>query len=172
MGTTPLDRSTWNNAPGIPVTGAGTWTSYTLDLKNGSLYVPGGNPGPDFASGAREGNNLYTDSVVVLDAKTGNYKSHFQVVPKDWHDYDVSNPPILLQTMGGKQIMSVAPKDAAPLCLPDLADSSLLYRVPITTIENGYCRNFPRGRHRTCISVRVRWEAMNGTPPATIRPRT
>jgi alcohol dehydrogenase (cytochrome c) len=135
VGTSPLGGSTWNNAPGIPVTGAGTWTSYTLDLKNGLLYVPGGNPGPDFASGAREGNNLYTDSVVVLDAKTGNYKNHFQVVPKDWHDYDVSNPPILLQTRGGKQIMSVAPKDGH-LYAYDLADNSLLYRVPITTIEN------------------------------------
>src|SRR5271170_601480 len=135
VGTTPFAGSTWNNAPGIPVTGAGTWTSYTLDLKNGLLYVPGGNPGPDFASGAREGNNLYVDSVVVLDAKTGNYKNHFQVVKKDWHDFDVSNPPILLQTMGGKQIMAVAPKDGH-LYAYDLADNKQLYRVPITTIEN------------------------------------
>jgi alcohol dehydrogenase (cytochrome c) len=135
VGTTPLDRSTWNNAPGIPITGAGIWTSYTLDTKNSLVYVPGGNPGPDFASGAREGDNLYVDSVVVLDAKTGNYKNHFQLVKKDWHDYDVSNPPILLQTMGGKQLMAVAPKDGH-LYGYDLADNKLLYRVPITTIEN------------------------------------
>jgi alcohol dehydrogenase (cytochrome c) len=135
VGTTPLDESTWNNAPGIPITGAGAWTSYTLDIKNGLVYVPGGNPGPDFASGAREGDNLYVDSVVVLDAKTGNYKNHFQVVKKDWHDFDVSNPPILLQTRGGKQIMAVAPKDGH-LYAYDLADNKQLYRVPITTIEN------------------------------------
>ena len=47
--------STWNNAPGIPITGAGTWTSYTLDIKNGLLYVPGGNPAPDFASRSARG---------------------------------------------------------------------------------------------------------------------
>jgi alcohol dehydrogenase (cytochrome c) len=135
LGKTPLDASSWNMAPGLPVSGAGTWTSYTLDIKNGLLYVPGGNPAPDFASGAREGSNLYTDSVVVLDAKTGDYKNSFKVVPKDWHDYDVSNPPILLKTMGGKQIMSVAPKDGH-LYGYDLADNKLLYRVPITTIEN------------------------------------
>ena len=135
VGTTPLDESTWNNAPGIPITGAGAWTSYTLDIKNGLVYVPGGNPGPDFASGARQGSNLYVDSVVVLDAKTGNYKNHFQLVPKDWHDYDVSNPPILLQTMGGKQIMAVAPKDGR-LYGYDLADNKQLYRVPITTVSN------------------------------------
>jgi alcohol dehydrogenase (cytochrome c) len=135
LGKTPLDQSTWNNAPGVPISGAGTWTSYTLDIKNGLLYVPGGNPAPDFASGAREGINLYTDSVVVLDAKTGDFKSNFKVVPKDWHDYDVSSPPILLQTMGGRQIMSVSPKDGH-LRAYDLASNELLYRVPVTTIEN------------------------------------
>jgi alcohol dehydrogenase (cytochrome c) len=135
VGTSPDEASTWNNAPGIPITGGGTWTSYTLDTKNGLVYVPGGNPGPDFASGAREGNNLFVDSVVVLDAKTGNHKYHYQIVKKDWHDYDISNPPILLQTRGGKQIMSVAPKDGH-LYAFDLADNKLLYRVQITTIEN------------------------------------
>ncbi|MEO8738128.1 MAG: PQQ-binding-like beta-propeller repeat protein [Casimicrobiaceae bacterium] len=135
LGKTPLDAATWNNAPGVPISGGGMWTSLTLDIKNGLLYVPGGNPAPDFASGARGGSNLYTDSVVVLDTKTGDFKNTFKVVPKDWHDYDVSNPPILLQTMGGKQLMSVAPKDGH-LYGYDLADNRLLYRMPVTTIEN------------------------------------
>ena len=135
LGKSPLDASSWNNAPGIPISGAGTWTSYTLDIKNGLLYVPGGNPAPDFASGAREGTNLFTDSVVVLDTKSGDFKNNFKVVKKDWHDWDVSSPPILLQTMGGKQLMSVAPKDGY-LYGYDLATNNLLYRVPVTTIEN------------------------------------
>ena len=100
LGATPLDASNWKNAPGIPISGGGTWTSYTLDTKTGQLYVPGGNPAPDFVIGVREGDNSYSDSVVVLDAKTGNYKNHFQIVKKDWHDWDVSNPPILIQTDG------------------------------------------------------------------------
>ena len=82
QGKSPLDTATWKNATGIPISGGGTWTSYTLDPKTGLLYVPGGNPAPDFAIGAREGENLYTDSVVVLDAKTGDYKFHFELVPK------------------------------------------------------------------------------------------
>ena len=41
QGATPLDTSTWKNAPGIPISGGGTWTSYTLDPKTGQLYVPG-----------------------------------------------------------------------------------------------------------------------------------
>jgi alcohol dehydrogenase (cytochrome c) len=97
LGATPLnmlDMSTWQNAPGIPISGGGVWTSYTLDTKTGLLYVPGGNPAPDFAIAAREGENLYTDSVVVLDAKTGDYKHHFKLVPKDWHDWDAACRPL------------------------------------------------------------------------------
>jgi alcohol dehydrogenase (cytochrome c) len=138
LGATPLnmlDMSTWKNAPGIPISGGGVWTSYTLDTKTGLLYVPGGNPAPDFAIAVREGENLYTDSVVVLDAKTGDYKYHFKLVPKDWHDWDVSNPPVLIQTMGGKQLMADAPKDGY-LYGFDLADNKALYRVPVTQVEN------------------------------------
>lgn len=135
LGMSPLNISTWKNAPGIPITGAGTWTSYTLDVKTGQLYVPGGNPVPDFVVGVREGDNLFTDSVVFLDAKTGDYKHHFKLVPKDWHDWDVSNPPILIQTKGGNQVMAVAPKDGH-LYGFDLADNSRLYRVPVTKVEN------------------------------------
>ena len=135
LGATPLNMSTWQNAPGIPISGGGTWTSYTLDPKTGQLYVPGGNPAPDFAIAAREGENLFTNSVVVLDAKTGDYKHHFKIVPKDWHDWDVSNPPVLIQTMGGKQLMSVAPKDGH-LYGFDLATNGLLYRVPVTQVED------------------------------------
>src|SRR5215468_11662623 len=49
VGKSPLDASTWKNAPGIPISGGGLWTSYTLDPKTGLLYLPGGNPAPDFA---------------------------------------------------------------------------------------------------------------------------
>ncbi len=135
QGATPLNMSTWENVSGIPVSGGGTWTSYTLDTETGELYVPGGNPAPDFDLSAREGENLYTDSVVVLDAKTGDYKRHFKLVPKDWHDWDVSNPPVLIQTIGGKQLMLVAPKDGH-LYGFDRATNALLYRVPVTRVEN------------------------------------
>ena len=135
QGASPLENSTWKNVPGVPITGAGTWTSYTLDPKTGLLYVPGGNPGPDFNNSVRGGDNLFTDSVVVLNAKTGAYKNHFQLVPKDWHDWDVSNPPALIRTMGGKRLMAVAPKDGY-LYGFDLADNKLVYKTPVTKIEN------------------------------------
>jgi len=135
QGASPLDNSTWKNLPGAPVSGGGAWTSATLDPAAGLLYVPVGNPAPDYDIGAREGENLFTDSVVVLDAKTGAYKNHYKIVPRDWHDWDVSNPPALFQTAGGKKLMAVSPKDGF-LYGFDRADNKLLYRTPVTTIEN------------------------------------
>ncbi len=131
----PLDGSTWKTASGSPITGGATWTSYTLDPRTGLLYVPGGNPAPDFVTGLREGENLYSGSVVVLDAKTGAYKTHFKIVPKDWHDWDVSSAPALIHTAGGKDMMIVAPKDGH-LYGFDLATQKLVYRNPVTKIEN------------------------------------
>ena len=135
QGVSPLDNSTWRNIPGAPISGGGTWTSSTLDPATGLLYVPGGNPAPDYDNSVRQGENFFSDSVVVLDAKTGAYKNHFQLVPRDWDDWDVSNPPALIRTHGGKRLMAVAPKDGF-LYGFDLADNKLLYKTPVTTIEN------------------------------------
>jgi alcohol dehydrogenase (cytochrome c) len=132
----PPEASTWGNSdPAVPITGGATWTSYTLDPDSGLLYVPGGNPAPDFAAEMRPGSNLYSGSVVVLDAKTGAYKTHFKLVPKDWHDWDVSSAPAIIKTAGGKTILSVAPKDGHLYGI-DLSTGAVLYRQPVTRMEN------------------------------------
>jgi alcohol dehydrogenase (cytochrome c) len=82
-----------------------------------------------------EGSNLYSGSVVVLDAMTGAYKNHFKIVPKDWHDWDVSGAPAIIKTAGGKKVLSVAPKDGH-LYGFDLDTNALLYRLPVTRMEN------------------------------------
>jgi alcohol dehydrogenase (cytochrome c) len=134
-GKSPLDDSTWETPPGSPITGGATWTSYTLDPTTGLLYVPGGNPAPDFAVGMRKGTNLYTHSVIVLDARTGSYKTHYKILPKDWHDWDVSGAPVLIETAAGKKMMVLAPKDGH-LYAFDLANQAMLYKEPMTKIEN------------------------------------
>jgi alcohol dehydrogenase (cytochrome c) len=135
VGATPLDTSTWDMAGHQPISGGATWTSYTIDPEKGLLYVPGGNPSPDFATSVRGGGNLYTGSVVVLDARTGAYRNHFKIVPKDWHDWDVSSAPALVTTAAGKRMMLVAPKDGH-LYGFDLDTNERLYRLPVTAIEN------------------------------------
>ena len=131
----PLDLSSWGNAPGFPISGGATWTSYTLDAATGELYVPVGNPSPAYAISVREGADLYTDSVVVLDAVTGAYKRHFKLVHRDWHDWDVASPPALIHTQAGRTLLAAAPKDGHLYGI-DLADNALLYRTPVTKIEN------------------------------------
>ncbi|MDP9083684.1 MAG: PQQ-binding-like beta-propeller repeat protein, partial [Pseudomonadota bacterium] len=106
-----VQSATWKNAKDIPITGGATWTSYTLDPNKGLLYVPGGNPAPDFARQAREGTNLFANSIVVLDAKTGAYQKHFQLVKRDFHDWDISSAPVLFLSKVGHRMLAEAPKD-------------------------------------------------------------
>lgn len=127
--------STWKNAPGIEITGGGTWTSYSLDAARGEIYVPGGNPAPDFIKGLHKGANLYAGSIVVLDARTGDYKRHYSIVPGDFHDYDVSSAPVLFTSKNGTKIMALTPKDGF-LYAYDLTSGRKLYRVPMTTQFN------------------------------------
>jgi alcohol dehydrogenase (cytochrome c) len=135
----PLDASTWQNQPATPITGGASWTSYTLDPATGELYVPTGNSAPDFAPELRKGANLYSGSVVVLDAKTGAYKRHFELTSGDWHDWDVSNTPSLVQTRGGRRLMAIAPKDGL-LYGFNIDSGSLIYRTPVNRIENAEVR--------------------------------
>ena len=137
--------------------------------KTGQLYVPGGNPAPDFAIAAREGENLYTDSVVVLDAKTGDYKHHFKIVPKDWHDWDVSNPPVLIQTMGGKQLMVGRAQGWTPLRLRSRQQQRGSTRVPVTQVEDVAATFAPGKAVHFCPGA---VGAPNGTARPTFRRRT
>jgi alcohol dehydrogenase (cytochrome c) len=127
--------TTWKNAPDVPITGGGTWTSYTLDGATGYLYVPVGNPAPDFVPDLREGENLFTNSVLELKADSGAYVNHFQIAPRDWHDWDVSNTPAIVHTRGGKQLLTFAPKNGY-LYGVDLVTHTLLYRSAVTRVEN------------------------------------
>jgi PQQ-dependent dehydrogenase (methanol/ethanol family) len=127
--------STWKNADGVEISGGATWTSYTLDPTTGELYVPGGNPAPDFAKDLRKGSNLYAGSVVVLDARTGAFKRHFSIVPEDFHDYDVSSAPALFTSRSGRDLMTITPKDGFIYTF-DRASSRRLYRLPMTTQFN------------------------------------
>ena len=133
--TEQVAASSWGNRAGVPITGGATWTSYTLDPQAGLLYVPGGNPAPDFVKGMRPGDNLFANSVVVLDARTGAYRRHFSLVPEDFHDWDVSAAPALVRTRGGRALLAAAPKDGF-LYGYDLGSGKRLYQTAVTTREN------------------------------------
>jgi PQQ-dependent dehydrogenase (methanol/ethanol family) len=78
--------------------GAATWLNGTYDPQLNVLYWCTGNPWPDFYGGARHGDNLYSDSLLALDADTGKLKWYFQFTPHDTHDWDAQAWPVLLDT--------------------------------------------------------------------------
>ena len=94
-------------APGEP--GSDTWSGDAWKNGGGSLWMTGtydpslnltywgvGNPGPDFNPSQRPGDNLFTDSVVALDADTGKLRWHFQFTPNDRYDWDSTQVPVLV----------------------------------------------------------------------------
>jgi alcohol dehydrogenase (cytochrome c) len=76
--------------------GASVWVTGTFDAELNLTYWGIGNPGPDFYGRDRDGDNLYTDSVVALDVDRGTLKWHFQYTPHDVHDWDSTQVPVLI----------------------------------------------------------------------------
>ncbi|MEO3406168.1 PQQ-binding-like beta-propeller repeat protein [Mucilaginibacter sp. CAU 1740] len=89
--------------------GANSWAGMALDEKRGIVYIPTGSIGGDFYGGFRKGKNLYSNSLLALDAATGKLKWHFQVVHHDLWDRDLpANPNLVTIVKDGKKIDAVA----------------------------------------------------------------
>ncbi len=72
------------------------WLTGTYDPSNGLVYWPTGNPCPDYNGDERKGDNLYSSSVLALEARTGKLRWYFQFTPHDLHDWDATETPMLL----------------------------------------------------------------------------
>jgi alcohol dehydrogenase (cytochrome c) len=84
--------------------GGGAWMPGNYDAKTDTVFYGTGNPGKDFDASDRKGDNLYTDSVVALEAKTGKLKWHRQEIPHDVWDFD-SPYEVLQFTKDGKDLI-------------------------------------------------------------------
>jgi alcohol dehydrogenase (cytochrome c) len=94
--TWPKDGQAWARG------GANCWVTGTYDPELNLLYWGTGNPCPDFDGGVREGDNLYTDSVVAVDPDNGQIRWHYQYTPHDLWDYDSVMENILFELDGRK----------------------------------------------------------------------
>jgi alcohol dehydrogenase (cytochrome c) len=94
---------TWENGRDIEHGGAPTWIVGTYDPATDTVYWPTGNPAKSYNGDDRPGDNLYTCSVVALDAKTGKLKWHFQFTPHDLWDWDATETPVLVDANWGGQ---------------------------------------------------------------------
>ena len=101
--TWPRDTTAWQRGGGT------VWQTPAADRELGLIYFSTGNASPDFNGAVRAGDNLFTSSIVAIEAKTGKYRWHFQQVHHDIWDYDATNPVILMDVrIGGRTHKAIA----------------------------------------------------------------
>lgn len=89
--------------------GANSWSGLSLDVKRGIVYAPTSSPAFDWYAGDRHGDNLFSDSLLALDANTGKRLWHFQTIHHDTWDRDLPTAPTLVTvTRNGKRVDAVA----------------------------------------------------------------
>jgi alcohol dehydrogenase (cytochrome c) len=91
---------TWKGSA-IAIGGGATWLTGSYDAETGTLYWAVGNPFPATDGDERGGSNLYTNCVLALDVKTGKLKWYYQFTPHDLHDWDATEPMVLVDTEYG-----------------------------------------------------------------------
>src|SRR6266853_821715 len=102
-------NETWEEGSWAINGNTGVWTQITVDADLGLVYLPVETPTSDFYGGHRPGNNLFAESLVCVDLKTGQRKWHFQLVHHPIWNFDISSAPILADiTVNGRAIKAVA----------------------------------------------------------------
>jgi alcohol dehydrogenase (cytochrome c) len=158
---------TWKQPEGFPVGGGGIWTAPTLDPEREIIYVATGNPAPDFPALLRGGTNLYTNSVVALNVRTGKLVWHDQLVPADSHDWDMTHAsPLYRVTVNGRErkMLTTVGKDGV-LRVLDRDSQARVFDAPVTTVENAEARVTAQGVH-ACpgITGGVEWNGPTHHP--------
>ncbi len=122
---------TWAGDSAKERSGVNVWGLITVDAKRGIAYLPFGAPSGDAFGGDRPGNNLYSSSIVAVNAATGKYIWHFQLIHHDIWDFDLECPPMLLDVKkGGKIIPAVAVIEKSSLLyLLDRTNGKPIYGV-------------------------------------------
>ncbi len=129
---------TWKDATARATGGGSVWGPFSLDAEKGVLYVPVSNPAPDLYTDSRFGNNLYTNSLLAFDVRTGKLQWYYQAVPADFHDWDLTQVSPLFETrVNGKmrKLITAVGKDGL-LHVLDRETHEQLYEVPVTSREN------------------------------------
>ena len=102
-------NETWENDSWSVNGNTGVWTQITADPELGLVYLPVETPTSDFYGGHRPGNNLFAESLVAVDAKTGQRKWHYQFVHHPLWNYDMSSAAMLADiTVNGRAVKAVA----------------------------------------------------------------
>src|SRR5579871_3402530 len=154
---------TWLNGSAEYTGNTGVWSQISVDEELGLVYLPVESPTSDYYGGHRPGNNLYGESIVCVDLKTGQRKWYFQIVHHPIWDYDLSSAPILADiNVDGKAIKAVAvpskesflyvfdrvtgkpvwPIEERPVAQTDVPGEKTSPTQPFPTKPPAYARNF------------------------------
>jgi quinoprotein glucose dehydrogenase len=107
---------TWPKDAWEHVGSPGNWGLITVDSERGMIFVPFGQPAPQYYGGGRPGQNLYSSSIVALDANTGKPKWYFQITHHDLWDLDAEAAPALIDVVqNGKKIPALVAVSKASL---------------------------------------------------------
>jgi quinoprotein glucose dehydrogenase len=130
---------TWLDGSAEYTGNTGVWTQVTIDEELGLVYLPVESPTGDYYGGHRPGNNLYGESVVCLDLRTGEKKWHYQVVHHPIWDFDLAAAPILADiTVDGRAIKAVAtPTKQGILYVFDRLTGKPVWPLVETPVEKG-----------------------------------
>ena len=110
-----------------PRTGAGNaWSTLSVDVERGLVFIPTGSASPDYYGGFRKGDDRWADSVVALKASTGKFVWGFQVVHHDLWDYDVASQPTLFTWNDGTPAIAITTKMGRVFLLNRLNGKPLL----------------------------------------------
>ncbi len=124
--------------------GGGVWTTPAYDKESNTIFATVGNPSPDLDGSVRPGDNLFTDAMVAIDARTGKTKWYYQTVPHDVWDLDATSPPVVT-TLGGKKVVVHAGKTAWVYVL-DAATGKLIRKTDnFTPQENMFALPTEKG---------------------------
>ncbi|HWF12503.1 MAG TPA: PQQ-binding-like beta-propeller repeat protein [Candidatus Acidoferrales bacterium] len=114
--------------------GGALWTAQSYDTEKDVLYIAGGNPAPDFFDDARPGINLYTNSIIALDGKTGKLLWYNQFIPHDVDDYDITHVNPIFK-VNSRTMIASSGKDGV-LRVVDGETHKVIYSSPFTTQLN------------------------------------
>ncbi len=130
---------TWLNGSAEYTGNNGVWTQMTVDEQLGLAYLPVESPTSDYYGGHRPGDNLYGESLVCVDLKTGQRKWHYQLVHHPIWDMDISSAPILADiTVDGKNIKAVAqPSKQGFLYVFDRVTGNPVWPIVEKPVEKG-----------------------------------
>jgi len=130
---------TWEKGSAEYTGNTGVWTQISVDEQLGLVYLPVESPTNDFYGGHRPGNNLFGETLVCVDLKTGVRKWHFQLVHHPMWDMDISSAPIIVDlTVDGNPVKAVAqPTKQGFLYVFDRISGKPIWPIPEKPVEVG-----------------------------------